>query len=116
MIDSESLLSAVIDRITEENKKAQLARAEGNASGTSSADLKEAAGLFQGLISLAGKILDSSQSRQEGAGASTQSRSKSQAQQRGLVEEIFTSFLFPSVFHKDQDGKSSSLTMKQVIE
>jgi len=39
-------LSAVIDRITEENKKAQLDRAEGKASGKSIADLKESAGLF----------------------------------------------------------------------
>ena len=61
VIDSEALLSAVIDRIREENQKAQRARVEGQAPGATSQDLKEAAGLFQGLIQLAGKILDNSQ-------------------------------------------------------
>jgi hypothetical protein len=46
VIDSEALLSAVIDRIRDENQKAQRARAEGAAGGASATALKEAAGLF----------------------------------------------------------------------
>jgi hypothetical protein len=67
VIDSESLLSAVIDRIREENMKAQRARAEGTASGKVGAELKESAGLFQGLIQLAGKILDNCQDPKGGS-------------------------------------------------
>jgi ubiquitin C-terminal hydrolase len=33
-----------------------------------------------------------------------------------LIQEIFTRYLFPSVFHQDQSDKSSSLTVAQVIE
>lgn len=50
VIDSEALLSAVIGRIREENQKAQRARTELQAPGSSVPDLKESAGLFLGLI------------------------------------------------------------------
>ena len=46
VLDSEALLSAVIDRIREENQKAQRARAEGQGTGAPAIDLKESAGLF----------------------------------------------------------------------
>jgi hypothetical protein len=57
VLDSEALLSAVIDQIRAENRKAQRAR-ESKTIGAET-EGKAPAGLFQGLISLAGKILDS---------------------------------------------------------
>ena len=110
MIDSEALLSAVIDRIREENQKAQRAKAEGQVAGKPAFDYKESAGLFLSLIQLAGKILDNCQDHPDDAAGSAET-SRSGQQQRGLVDEIFTRFLFPSVFHQDQDKKSSSLNM-----
>jgi hypothetical protein len=115
VIDSEALLSAVIDRIRGENQKAQRARIEGQASASSAADAKESAGLFLGLISLAGKILDNCEDYQGGT-AGVSEASQSGRQQRGLVDEIFTRFLFSSVFHQDSGGKGRSSTMAQVIE
>lgn len=58
MLDLEALLSSVIDSIREENQKALKARAEGSKSAQSPTELREAASLFQGLIELAGRILD----------------------------------------------------------
>jgi hypothetical protein len=79
VIDSEALLSAVIERIREENQLAQQARLEGQTSGASARDLKESTGLFLGLISLAGKILDNCQDHKSGAvGASETSQSGQQ--------------------------------------
>jgi len=43
--------------------------------------------------------------------AGTAEASRSGQQQRGLIEEIFTRFLFPSVFHQDENENTSSLTM-----
>ena len=76
VIDSEALLSTVIERIREENQQAQKARLEGQASATSARDLKESTSLFLGLISLAGKILDNCQDhKSEAVGASETSQS-----------------------------------------
>lgn len=113
VIDSEALLSAVIDRIREENQKAQRARAEGQATGSAGQELKETAGLFQGLIQLAGKILDNCQDPKS---SSTGAPSDSGAQQRGLIQEIFTRFLFPTVFDSGRADEGRSLTMAQEIE
>jgi ubiquitin carboxyl-terminal hydrolase 34 len=33
-----------------------------------------------------------------------------------LIDEIFTRFLFPSVFHQDNNDKSQALTMTQVMD
>jgi ubiquitin carboxyl-terminal hydrolase 34 len=33
-----------------------------------------------------------------------------------LIDEIFTRFLFPSVFHEDNNDKSRTLTMTQVMD
>lgn len=117
-IDSESLLSAVIGRIREENQKAQKARVELQGAGQDQQDLKESAGLFLGLIQLAGKILDNF-ADESGSGAGNQPEEASRRnheQQKGLIDEIFTRFLFPSVFDQEQADKSSSYTMNQVIE
>ena len=108
-------MSVVIDRIREENQKALRARAEGQGAGKSAIDLKESAGLFLSLIQLAGKILDNCQDQKDDAVGSSEN-SRSGQQQRGLVVEIFTRFLFPSVFNQDDNEKSSKLTMSQVME
>ena len=113
VIDSEALLSAVIDRIREENQKAMRARVEGQATAATEQDLKEQAGLFLGLIQLAGKILDNSQGQQ--ASVSKMSE-KSGLQQRGLIDEIFTRYLFPTVFDTSEGSRRRSLTMRQVME
>ena len=113
VIDSEALLSAVIDRIREENHKAQRARAEGQATGATSQDVKETAGLFQGLIQLAGKILDNCQEPQS---STVKAASQSGAQQRGLIDELFTRYLFPTVFDGGSGTESRQLTMAQAIE
>jgi hypothetical protein len=107
VIDSGALLSAVIDRIREENVKAQQARADGPAASGGARAVTEAAGLFQGLIQLAGKILDSCQD----TSPATADQSGNTAQQRGLITEIFTRYLFPTVFEADQGREKKSLTM-----
>ena len=56
-------------------------------------------GLFLGLITLAGKILDNF-GGQESA-VEEQQEQKSLQQQKGLIDEIFTRFLFPVVFAAD---------------
>lgn len=99
VIDPEALLSAVIDQISEENQRALRARAEGQA-GAGGAAPKESTSLFLGLITLAGKVLDSFASESSQI-KSTEAVSKSQKQQQGLVDEIFTGFLFPAVFSQD---------------
>jgi ubiquitin carboxyl-terminal hydrolase 34 len=113
VIDSEALLSAVIDRIREENHKAKRARAEGQAAGAVGQDPAEAAGLFQGLIQLAGKILDASQGPQA---SNATGASQSGMQQRGLIDELFTRYLFPAVFDRGAGAETRQLTMAQVIE
>ena len=59
VIDPEALLSSVIDQISAENQRASRARAEGQM-GEAGADAARtgSSGLFLGLITLAGKILD----------------------------------------------------------
>lgn len=72
MIDSGALLSAVIGRISEENVKAQQARAEGPGRADAGAAAEQAR-LLTGLIQLAGKILDNCQdslSKADSAGES----------------------------------------------
>jgi len=115
VIDSEALLAAVISRIREENQRAQKARQDGQTTSLPSSVTTESADLLSGLISLAGKILDNSHSQPGSAVESTETSLRIQ-QQRGLIDEIFTRFLFPSVFDQDQSAKNKQLTMMQVIE
>lgn len=58
VIDPEALLSSVIDQISEENQRASRARAEGQMGEAADAATAGSTGLFLGLITLAGKILD----------------------------------------------------------
>lgn len=108
-IDSEALLSAVIGRISEENHKAQQQRAEGKTKTQQPAAASEAASLLTGLILLAGKILDNCQQ-------SLDSTATASPQQKGLITEIFTRYLFPTVFDDGESNERGELTMAQAIE
>ena len=48
--------------------------------------------------------------------AGTAEASRSGQQQRGLIEEIFTRFLFPTVFHQDENENTSALTVAYLME
>ena len=109
VIDSEALLSAVIGRISEENQKAQQQRAEGKGKGQEPAAASEAASLLTGLILLAGKILDNCEQSLDSTAAAS-------PQQKGLITEIFTRYLFPTVFDDGELNERGELTMAQAIE
>lgn len=117
VIDPEALLSSVIDQISAENQRASRARAEGQM-GEVGADTARtgSSGLFLGLITLAGKILDNFGGRE--SAVNEQQELKSLEQQKGLIDEIFTRFLFSVVFAVDDQGAAAGtgLNMPQVME
>ena len=103
----------MIDQIRKENQRAQRER-EAQTIGQGAAD--GSAGLFQGLISLAARILDSFDGQAQGKVERSEQSETKLAQRRGLLDEIFTRFLFPTVFEGNAQGKGGGQTMAQVIE
>jgi hypothetical protein len=120
-IDSDTLLSAVINRITLENQKAAEIRSNAKSSSMSSEEiLAQSAKFLLNLMGLAGKILEAFDTQKEEHTAqelivalTKGTTDESQQQRQGLMMEIFTKFMFPMVFG---DGKKGEFNMLKVIE
>jgi len=108
-LDSEKLLSAVIDSIREQNsKRLESKDEEGEAKAK---DEEKQASLFEGLINLAGRILENMD------GSELHEDESGHQKKVGLVKEIFSNYLFPSVFQQSQvQDKSQSLTIARIMK
>jgi hypothetical protein len=102
----------VIDRISEENKNSLMIKKTSKDAKEAHEKLRESSELFNGLIQLAGKILDNSKPSSE----ETHEPDSTVKQNCELIEEIFTRFIFPSIFQKDELSDMHKLTMKEVME
>lgn len=118
LINCNDLLSLIIDTISAENLKVEQIREESKAGKRdpmeTGALLTQSSDFLLGLMTLAGEVLDTFDGDEDDKLRFDDKKDANNAQREGLINEIFTRYLFPMVF--GSNGKDDETSMRQVIE
>lgn len=123
LLDPDRMLYDVIRQMSEENQYAQVIKARSKSGEDSAAvtalKTQQSEEFLLGLMYLAGQILEAFDSGESGNAKDVEDvnaeMNAGQKQRAGLINEIFTRFLFPMVFGEDGSASSQS-TMRECIE
>lgn len=118
-INCNDLLSLIIDTISAENLKVEQIREESKAGKRdpmeTGALLNQSSDFLLGLMTLAGEVLDTFDGDEDEKLEIDEKKDASNKQREGLINEIFTRYLFPMVFGSNGSANDET-SMRQVIE